>query len=152
MELKTALRHIDRALKTLSPRRQDIKYLVRLDEELFSHLTDVVTAETLIDNDVKFLIENAKRNYGEETDFTKPGSPRRGRSGFLDIQGIVSSCDYAWKELIGKKAGKNNVNFHALLHAAATTVLGPLESEPDWEWQIVAARKRERGWKSGQKS
>ena len=152
IELKTALRHIDRAVKTLAPRRQDIKYLVRLDEELFSRLNDVVTAEKLIDNAVKFLIENAKRNYGEETDFTRPRDPSRGRSGFLDIQGIVSTCDSAWKELMGKSAPKRNQDFHGLLQAAAETVLGPLDPEPDWEWQIVASRRREKGWKSEQKS
>ena len=151
-ELKTALRHIDRALETLSPRREEIKYLVRLDEELFGHLTNVVTAETLIDNAVKFLIENAKRNYGEETDFTKPAPPRRGRPGALEIQGIVGACADAWKELIGKNPGKNNIKFHDLLHAAAETVLGPLDPEPDWEHQIVAARQRQSRWKSAQKS
>jgi hypothetical protein len=152
MELKTALKHIDRAFKTLSPRREDIKYLVRLDEELFSRLDDVVKAEALIENAVKFLIENAKRNYGEETDLTKPAPPRRGRPAALDLQGIVSTCDYAWKELIGSRPGKNNIKFHDLLHAAAEIVLGPLDPEPDWEHQIVAARQRERGWKSAQKS
>ena len=125
---------------------------MRLDEELFGHLTNVVTAETLIDNAVKFLIENAKRNYGEETDFTKPAPPRRGRPGALEIQGIVGACADAWKELIGKNPGKNNIKFHDLLHAAAETVLGPLDPEPDWEHQIVAARRRQSRWKSAQKS
>jgi hypothetical protein len=115
-------------------------------------LADVVRAETLINNAVKFFIENAKRSYGGETDLTKPAPPRRGHRGFLDVQGIVSTCDYAWKELIGSKPGKNDVEFHGLLLAAAETVLGPLDPEPDWEWQIVAARKRQRGWKSAQKS
>jgi hypothetical protein len=112
-------------------------------------LEDVVRAETLIQNAVKFLIENAK-SHGEQTDLTKPARPRRGRPGALDVQGVVHYCDNAWKELIGKKPGKNNVTFHGLLQAAAETVLGPLDPEPDWEHQIVAARKR--GWKSGQKS
>jgi len=153
IELKTALKHVDRALKTLAPDREDLRGLEEQDvDELFVRLADVLRAETLIQNAVKFLIENAKRNYGEETDLTKPARPRRGRPGALDIQGIVSACDYAWKELIGKKPGKNNVNFHGLLCAAAETVLGPLDPEPDWEHQIVAARRRERGWKSGQKS
>ena len=120
---------------------------MRLDEELFGHLTNVVTAETLIDNAVKFLIENAKRNYGEETDFTKPAPPSA-----LEIQGIVGACADAWKELIGKNPGKNNIKFHDLLHAAAETVLGPLDPEPDWEHQIVAARQRQSRWKSAQKS
>jgi hypothetical protein len=153
IELKAALKHIDRALETLSPRRKDLEYLaVRGEDELFVRLHDVVRAETLVAETVKFFIENAKRNYGEETDLTKPRPPRRGRPGSLELQGIVSACDHAWTQLIGKKAGKNNVNFHALLHAAAETVLGPLDPGPDWEWQIVAARKRESGWKSGQKS
>ena len=155
IELKTALKHVDRALKTLAPDREDIRGLGGVegeDDELFVRLADVVRAETLIQNAVKFLIENAKRTYGEETDLTKPARPRRGRPGALDIQGIVGYCDGAWKELIGKKPGKNNVNFHGLLCAAAETVLGPLDPEPDWEHQIVAARRRERGWKSGQKS
>jgi hypothetical protein len=153
IELKTALKHIDRALKTLAPDREDIRSLGGdEDEELFVRLADVVRAETLIQNAAKFFIENAKRTYGEETDLTKPARPKRGRPGALDIQGIVSACDYAWKELIGKKPGKHNVNFHGLLCAAAATVLGPLDPEPDWEHQIVATRKRKRGWKSGQKS
>jgi hypothetical protein len=153
IELKAALKHIDRALKTLSPRREDLEYLaVRGEDELFVRLHDVVKAETLIAEAVKFFIENVKRNYGEGTDLTKPRPPRRGRPGALELQGIVSACDDAWTQLIGKKPGKNNVNFHAVLQAAATTVLGPLDPEPDWEWQIVAARKRESGWKSGQKS
>ena len=153
IELKTALKHVDRALKTLAPDREDIRSLGGdEDEELFVRLADVVRAETLIQNAVKFLIENAKRNYGEETDLTKPARPRRGRPGALDIQGIVHCCDIAWKELIGKKPGKNNVNFHGLLCAAAETVLGPLDPEPDWEHQIVAARQRQSRWKSAQKS
>jgi hypothetical protein len=153
IELKTALTHIDRALKTLSPRREDIKYLaVRSDEELFGRLADVVTAERLITDAVNFLIENAKRNHAEETDLTKPTGPKRGIRGFLDIRGVVSACDSAWKVLIGEKAGKRDANFHRLLHLAAETILGPLDPEPDWEWQIVAARKRERGWKSEQKN
>jgi hypothetical protein len=152
IELKTALKHVDRALKTLAPDRQDLRGLEEQDvDELFVRLADVLRAETLIQNAVKFLIENAKRNYGEETDLTKPARPRRGRPGALDIQGIVSACDYAWKELIGKKPGKNNVNFHGLLCAAAETVLGPLDPEPDWEHQIVAARQRQSGWESGKK-
>jgi hypothetical protein len=155
IELKTALKHVDRALKTLVPDREDIRSLggdEEEDEELFVRLADVVRAETLIQNAVKFLIENAKRTYGEETDLTKPARPRRGRPGALDVQGIVSYCDDAWKELIGKQPGKNNVNFHTLLCAASETVLGPLDPEPDWEHQIVAARQRQGGWKSGQKS
>ena len=155
IELKTALQHVDRALKTLVPDRWEIRSLggdEDEDEELFVRLADVVRAETLIDKVVKFFIENAKRTCGEETDLTKPARPRRGRPGALDVQGIVSCCDDAWKELIGKQPGKNNVNFHDLLRAAAETVLGPLDAEPDWEHQIVAARQRQRGWKSGQKS
>jgi hypothetical protein len=124
----------------------------REDEELFVRLEDVVRAETLIQNAVKFLIENAKRNYGEETDLTKPVHPRRGRPGALEIRGIVSACDHEWKKLIGKKPGKNNVTFHGLLCAAAETVLGPLDPEPDWEHQIVAARQWQSRWKSAQKS
>jgi hypothetical protein len=151
IELTTALRHIDRALKTLSRKREDIKYLAaQSDNELLRRLADVVTAETFIADAVNFFIENTKRYYGE--DLTKPRRSRRGHPGFRDIQGIVGTCAYAWKELTGKRPGKNNVNFHGLLHAAAETVLGPLDPEPDWEWQILAARKRERGWKSGQKS
>jgi len=67
IELKTALKHVDRALKTLAPDREDIRSLggdEDEDEELFVRLADVVRAETLIQNAVKFLIENAKRNYG----------------------------------------------------------------------------------------
>jgi len=151
IELKTALKHVDRALKTLAPDREDIRGLAEEEDadELFVRLEDVVRAETLIQNAVKFLIENAK-SHGEQTDLTKPARPRRGRPGALDVQGVVHYCDNAWKELIGKKPGKNNVTFHGLLQAAAETVLGPLDPEPDWEHQIVAARKR--GWKSGQKS
>jgi hypothetical protein len=154
IELNTALKHVDRALKTLVADREDIKGRAEEEDadELFVRLKDVVSAETLIQNAVKFLIENAKRTYGEETDLTKPGRPRRGRPGALDIQGIVHYCDNAWKELIGKQPGKNNVNFHSLLCAAAETVLGPLKPEPDWEHQIVAARRRQSRWKSGQKS
>jgi len=151
IELNTALKHVDHALKTLAPDRRDIKRLAEEEDadELFVRLEDVVRAETLIQNAVKFLIENAK-SHGEQTDLTKPARPRRGRPGALDVQGVVHYCDNAWKELIGKKPGKNNVTFHGLLQAAAETVLGPLDPEPDWEHQIVAARKR--GWKSGQKS
>jgi hypothetical protein len=153
IELKMALTHIDRALKTLSPRREDIKYLaVRSDEELFLRLADVVTAERLITDAVNFLIENSKRNHGDESDPTKPRESRRGHPGFLDIQGVVGACDDAWKQLIGEKASKRDQNFHGLLHLAAETILGPLDPEPDWEWQIASARKREKGWKSGQKS
>jgi hypothetical protein len=154
IELETALKHVDRALKTLAPDREDIRGLAEEEDadELFVRLEDVVRAETLIQNAVKFLIENAKRTHGEETDLTKPARPRRGRPGALDIQGIVHCCDIAWKELIGKKPGKNNVNFHGLLCAAAETVLGPLDPEPDWEHQIVAARQRQSRWKSAQKS
>src|SRR6516165_3180782 len=120
IELKTALKHVDRALMTLAPDREDIRRLAEEEDadELFVRLEDVVRAETLIQNAVKFLIENAKRTHGEETDLTKPARPRRGRPGALDIQGIVGSCDNAWQELIGKKPGKNNVNFHGLLCAA----------------------------------
>jgi hypothetical protein len=145
IELKAALKHVDRALKTLAPDREDLRGLEEQDvDELFVRLADVLRAETLIQNAVNFLIENAKRNYGEETDLTKPAHPRRGRPGALEIQGIVSCCADAWKELIGKKPGKNNVNFHGLLCAAAETVLGPLDPEPDWENQIVAARQRQK--------
>jgi hypothetical protein len=155
IELKTALKHVDRALKTLAPDREDIRSMGGVegeDEELFVRLADVVRAETLIQNAVKFLIENAKQTHREETDLTKPARPRRGRPGALDIQGIVSACDHEWKELIGKQPGKNNVNFHGLLCAAAETVLGPLDPEPDWEHHIVAARQRQSRWKSAQKS
>jgi hypothetical protein len=146
IELKTALKHVDRALKTLAPDREDIKRLAEEEDadELFVRLEDVVRAETLIQNAVKFLIENAKRTHGEETDLTKPARPRRGRPGALDVQGIVRYCDDAWKKLIGKQPGKNNMNFHGLLCAAAETVLGPLDPEPDWEHQIVAARQRQK--------
>ena len=48
IELSTALRHIDRALKTLAPGREEMEYLAaREDEELFARLADVVRAQTM---------------------------------------------------------------------------------------------------------
>jgi hypothetical protein len=146
IELNTALRHIDRALKTLAPGREEMEYLAaREDEELFARLADVFRAQTLIANAEKFLVENFKRNHGDNVDPMKRPPVRRGRRPALAILSIVAPCADAWTKLIGKRPGKNNVRFHALLRGAAITVLGRLDREPDWEGQIVSARQRKAG-------
>jgi hypothetical protein len=140
-ELNKALHHIDRALKTSSSDREGIEYLAaREDEELFTRLADVVRAETLISKAVCFLNENFERSYGYKLDTKKPPPVKRGRRPALDIRSVVQPCEFTWQQLIGARPGKHNVRFHALLQAAAVTVLGPLDREPDWEGQIVAAR------------
>jgi hypothetical protein len=79
-ELNSALEHINRALKTLSPDREGIEYLaVRADEELFTRLADVFRAETLISKAVKFLNENFERNCGHKLDPKKLPPAKRGR-------------------------------------------------------------------------
>ena len=147
-ELNKALEHIDRALQTLSPNREGIEYLAaREDEELFTRLADVVRAETLISKAVRFLNENFEREFGYKLDPKKLPSVKRGRRPALDIRSVVQPCEFTWQQLIGARPGKHNVRFHALLQAAAVTVLGPLDREPDWEGQIVAARAERAGGK-----
>jgi hypothetical protein len=147
-ELNTALEHINRALKTLAPNREGIEYLAaREDEELFARLADVVRAETLISKAVEFLKENFERNYGQKLDSNKPPPLKRGRRPALEIRALVQPCEHTWQQLIGARPGKHNARFHALLQAAATTVLGPLDQYPDWEGQIVAARAEKAGGK-----
>jgi hypothetical protein len=65
-----------------------------------------------------------------------------GRPPALDIQALVQPCEHTWQVLIGAKPGKRNQRFHTLLQAAAITVMGRLDREPDWEGQIVAAKAR----------
>jgi hypothetical protein len=147
-ELNKALEHIDRALKTLAPNREGIEYLAtREDEEMFTRLADVVRAETLISKAVRFLNENFEREFGYKLDPKKLPSVKRGRRPALDIRAVIRPCEHAWQRLIGTRPGKHNVRFHALLQAAASTVLGPLNREPDWEGQIVAARAEKAGGK-----
>jgi hypothetical protein len=146
-ELNKALEHIDRAIKTHETNRESMKYLAaREDEELFTRLADVIRAETLISKAVRFLIENFERNHGYKLDPRKPPPVRRGRRPALEMRSIIQPCEVTWQQLIGTRPGKHNVRFHALLQAAASTLLGPLDREPDWEGQIVAARaERARG-------
>jgi hypothetical protein len=81
-ELNKALEHIDRALKTLAPNREDIEYLAaREDEEMFTRLADVFRAETLISKAVRFLNENFERNHGHKLDPKALPSVKRGRQG-----------------------------------------------------------------------
>jgi hypothetical protein len=152
IELNTALRHIDRALKTLSPGREEMEYLAaREGEELFARLADVFRAQTLVANAEKFLVENFKRNHGDNVDPMKQPPVRRGRRPALAILSIVAPCADAWTKSIGKRPGKNNMRFHALLRGAAITVLGRLDREPDWEGQIVSARRHKAGENSQKK-
>jgi hypothetical protein len=140
-ELSTALKHINRALETLSPDRKGIEYLAaREDEEMFVRLYDVVRAEALISHAVKFLNENFERHHGSNLEIKKELPVKRGRRPALELRAFVRPCAHTWQELIGARPGKHNTRFHGLLQAAATTVLGPLDREPDWEGQIVAAR------------
>jgi hypothetical protein len=118
-ELNTALEHINRALKTLAPDREGIVYLAATeDEELFIRLADVVGAEKLISEAVKFLNENFERNYGNKLDAKKPPPAKRGRRPALDIRDVVGPCEDVWQQLIGARPGKKNVGFHNLLEAA----------------------------------
>ena len=143
-ELTTALKHIDRALKTLAPYREDIERLSAAeDEELFARLADVVRAESLIGNCIKFLDQTFQKTYGEKIDPASSSQSRPGRPGDLALYTVVNACLSAWEQLIGSSPGKRNRKFQNLLHAAAITVLGPLEPEPDWEWQVFAARQRQ---------
>jgi hypothetical protein len=147
-ELNNALEHIGRALKTIAPDREGIEYLAaREDEEMFTRLADVVRAETLITKAVQFFNKNFERNHGHKLDPKKLPSVKRGRRPALDIRSVIQPCEHAWQRLIGVRPGKHNVRFHALLQAAASTLLGPLNREPDWEGQIVAARAEKAGGK-----
>ena len=147
-ELNKALEHIGRALKTMAPNREDIEYLAaREDEEMFTRLADVVRAETLISKAVRFLKENFERNHGHKLDPKSLPSVKRGRRPALEIRGLIRPCEHAWQQLIGARPGKHNMRFHSLLQAAASTVLGPLDREPDWEGQNVAARAEKAGGK-----
>jgi hypothetical protein len=140
-ELNIALEHIRRALKTLAGSREDMDYLAeREDEELFGCLDAVFGAETIIAKAVEFLTENFERNHGHKFDPRMPEPAKRGRRPDLAIRSVVRPCIRAWRTLTGTEPGKNNVRFHGVLRAAAVTILGRLDREPDWEGQIVAVR------------
>jgi hypothetical protein len=69
-------------------------------------------------------------------------SVKRGRRPALDIHAVIQPCENTWQQLIGTRPGKHNVRFHALLQAAASTVLGPLNREPDWDRSSLREPKR----------
>jgi hypothetical protein len=142
-ELKKALRHIDRAIGTLARDRRDMKALSDQDP-VFQYWADVINAEQSITNAVHCFIEEYEKLKPDRVSF-------RGRKGMLALQGIAQNMVLAWEELTGTLPGKNNTHFHDFLHASATTVFGPLESEPDWEWVTRSARDRIKGWKLASK-
>ena len=157
-QLEIASRHIDRGLnvrglsrgqiRAQDPLRDEFGVIVPSEndflkgiDEYSGALADIVRAETLIANAFEVL----KKGFGGV-------KSSRGRPVAHDLQSITRACANTWEELLGKRPGKNNTKFHALLSAAATTI-GSRDSEPDWAWTIRAAIKgaRRGGGKSTRK-
>jgi hypothetical protein len=74
----------------------------------------------------------------------KEPKPKTGHPGKLDAQAITEACLTSWRLLVGKEAGKNNTQFQELLSKTWISVHGAKKEkdEPDWEYQIKAAKKR----------
>jgi hypothetical protein len=145
-ELEKALTHIDRFFRTFGRDRTDLRSL-REEGPYFAHIADVAWAESYISDALQYL----KTEYAQ-AEKNRKAPPSGGRRGNQELQGIAGSMAQAWERLTGQLPGKNNVNFHDLLLAAATTVLGPLNV--DWEWYTRAGVRLAKGWgeKSGQKN
>jgi hypothetical protein len=127
-ELQKALTHLELFLQTFGPDRGELTDR-REEDPLFAHIADVSGAEFHISRTLKYL-----KNRNAEDEKNHPLPPSGGRRGNLELQAIASTMAQAWERLTGKLPAKNNVKFQDLLAAAAKTVLGPLDSDTNWEW------------------
>ena len=66
----------------------------------------------------------------------------RGRAGALPVQAVARALATAWRVLTGRLPAKDNEKFHDLLLAAAATIYGHPENEPNLEsvTRVVAER------------
>jgi hypothetical protein len=136
-ELQKALIHLELFFQTFGPDRGELSDR-REEDPLFAHIADVTEAEFHISRTLEYL-----KNAEEEKN--RPLPPSGGRRGNLELQAIASTMAQAWERLTGKLPAKNNVKFQDLLAAAAKTVLGPLDSDTNWEWYArvgVTAREK----------
>jgi hypothetical protein len=150
--LETALRHINRALNAVVPSRDELRALTATwrnnhladvaEEKTQDHyLADVVDAETLIGNALEFLKRPVKDWEGKEIPMPREMPLQQGRPADHDLLLMVRACGNQWEKLVGAQPGKNNVKYHGLLDAAATTIFGVRKHEPNWEWYIRAAKE-----------
>lgn len=146
-DIRSALTHINRAIEPLARDRQDMKALSDLDP-LFAAWKDVINAEQLLKSAVHVFSKEYEQHRSQSTiRWSSSGRPPR-----RELQGIAQSSVVAWQQLTGSLPAKNNVAFHEFLRAAATTVFGAFDPDPDWEWVTRSARAEIKRRKSPKKT
>jgi hypothetical protein len=122
VKLRQARFHVRAVLGVCGLSREDIAALSPKGNRWYAALSAVLLAEGAIDDALQlFELQTQARS-----------SPR-GRTGALHYQALTRALARAWRVLTGRLPAKNNVKFHELLRAAATTIFGPPSQEPDWE-------------------
>jgi hypothetical protein len=124
VELKGALRHIRTVLGACGLSRENIAILSDKGDGWNAALSAVLLAEEAICR---------ARQLFDTQPSEKPRSYPRGRTGALHNQALARALARAWHVLTGRLPAKDNVRFHGLLLAAATTIFGLPFKEPDWE-------------------
>ena len=124
VELKRALRHVRAVLGACGLSRENIAALSHKGDRWYAALYAVLLAEEALGEALQLF---------EPQSSEKARSSPRGRAGALHIQALARALARAWHVLTGRLPAKNNVKFHELLLAAATTFFGPRSNEPNWE-------------------
>jgi hypothetical protein len=124
VELKQALRHVRAVLRACGLSRENIAALSHNNNPWNAALYAVLLAEQ--------QVGIALQLFEAQTSETSRSSPR-GRTGALHNQALARALARAWQVLTGRLPAKDNVKFHELLLAAATTIFGPASKEPNWE-------------------
>jgi hypothetical protein len=124
VELKQALRHVRAVLGACGLSRENIAVLSHKGDRRNAALSAVLSAEEALGDALKL--------FEPQTSEQARSSPR-GRTGALHNQALARALARAWHVLTGRLPAKDNVKFHGLLHAAATTIFGPPSKEPNWE-------------------
>jgi hypothetical protein len=124
VELKRALTHVRAVLRACGLSRENIAALSHTGDRRNDALYAVLLAEEALGDALKL--------FEPRTSEQARSSPR-GRTGALHNQALARALARAWRVLTGRLPAKDNVRFHGLLHAAATTIFGRPSKYPYWE-------------------
>jgi hypothetical protein len=122
-ELKPALKHVRAVLQACGLSDEDIEALSDKSPR-WEGLYQVLLAERALIEAIELFPRPLSRNARRAP---------RGRTGVLANQALARALAGAWRTLTGRLPAKDNVRFHALLHAATTTVFGYPAKEPNWQ-------------------